>query len=214
MSGVDIGTIEIDKSSDGYHQLMAVTKDMAATKIGAETQDYVERLRIQREEGQYAQHKQTQSTHLGAFQTEKQAEVGIAGAQALGQMGASGAGNVDLGGGMNMAAVMTSMAVGSAVGQNIAGAMNNVINESNRQQTNIVPPSIPPVMYHVAINGQAVGPFDIQTLTQMAANGQITSESLVWKPGMPQWVSAREINTLKELFARIQPIQPLPKECD
>ena len=162
MSSVDIGTIEIDKSSDGYHQLMAVTKDMTATKIGAETQDYVERLRIQREEGQYAQHKQAQSTYLGAFQTEKQAEVGIAGAHALGQMGASGAGNIDLGGGINMAAIMTSMAVGSAVGQNIVGSMNNVMNESNRQQTNIVPPPIPSVMYHVALNGQATGPLDIQ----------------------------------------------------
>ena len=209
VSGVDIGTIEIDKSSDGYHQLMAVTKDMAAAKIGAETQDYVERLRIQREEGQYAQHKQTQSTHLGAFQTEKQAEVGIAGAQALGKMGASGAGDIDLGGGMNMAAVMTSMAVGSAVGQNIVGAMNNVTNESNRQQTNIVPPPIPSVMYHVALNGQATGPFDIQALTQMAANGQITPESLVWKPGMAQWVEAGKVSDLNSLFA---PMPPIPQE--
>ena len=209
VSSVDIGTIEIDKSSDGYHQLMAVTKDMTATKIGAETQDYVERLRIQREEGQYAQHKQAQSTYLGAFQTEKQAEVGIAGAHALGQMGASGAGNIDLGGGINMAAIMTSMAVGSAVGQNIVGSMNNVMNESNRQQTNIVPPPIPSVMYHVALNGQATGPFDIQALTQMATNGQITSESLVWKPGMAQWVEAGKVSDLNSLFA---PMPPIPQE--
>ena len=80
VSGVDIGSIEIDKSSEGYSQLMAVTKDVAATRVQAETTDYVERLRIQRDEGQYAQHKQTQSSNIGAFQVEKQAEVGIAGA--------------------------------------------------------------------------------------------------------------------------------------
>ena len=98
VSGVDIGTIEIDKSSEGYRQLMAVTKDVTAARIQAETQDYMERLRIQREEGQYAMHKQTQSANIGAFQVEKQAEVGVAGANALGQMGANGAGSVDLGG--------------------------------------------------------------------------------------------------------------------
>lgn len=68
VSGVDIGAIEIDKSSEGYRQLMAVTKDITATRIEAETQDYVERLRIQREEGQYAMHKQTQTANIGAFQ--------------------------------------------------------------------------------------------------------------------------------------------------
>ena len=70
VSGVDVGAIEIDKSSEGYRQLMAVTKDVTTTRIEAETQDYMERLRIQREEGQYAQHKQTQTANLGAFQTE------------------------------------------------------------------------------------------------------------------------------------------------
>ena len=136
VSGVDIGAIEIDKNSEGYRQLMAVTKNVAATKIEAETQDYVERLRIQREEGQYAMHKQTQTANIGAFQVEKQADVGIAGAQALGQMGANGAGDVNLGGdggGFNMAAMMASMAVGGAVGQNIAGAMNNMMGGINQQ---------------------------------------------------------------------------------
>ena len=99
MSGVDIAAIEIDKASDGYRQLIEVTKDITTKKIQAETTDYVERLRIQREEGQYAQHKATQTANIGALQVEKQAEVGVAGAAALGQMSANGAGNVNLGGG-------------------------------------------------------------------------------------------------------------------
>ena len=152
VSGVDIAAIEIDKTSEGYRQLMAVTRDIAATRVEAETQDYVERLRIQREEGQYAMHKQTQTANIGAFQVEKQAEVGVAGAQALGQMGASGAGDVNLGGsgdGFNMAAMMASMAVGGAVGQNIAGAMNNMMGGINQQaMPGAVPPPIPTVAYH------------------------------------------------------------------
>lgn len=63
VSGVDIGAIKIDKNSEGYLQLMAVTRDVAATEVEAETQDYVERLRIQRKEGQYAVHKRPTSAH-------------------------------------------------------------------------------------------------------------------------------------------------------
>ena len=210
VSGVDIGAIEIDKSSEGYRQLMAVTKDITATRIEAETQDYVERLRIQREEGQYAMHKQTQTANIGAFQVEKQAEVGIAGAQALGQMGANGAGDVNLSGGgegFNMAAMMASMAVGGAVGQNIAGAMNNMMRGINQQTApGAVPPPIPTAAYHVAVNGQATGPFALSTLAQMTANGQLTGDSLVWKNGMAQWEKAIVVDELKGLFSKMPPI--------
>lgn len=216
VSGVDIAAIEIDKTSEGYRQLMAVTRDIAATRVEAETQDYVERLRIQREEGQYAMHKQTQTANIGAFQVEKQAEVGVAGAQALGQMGASGAGDVSLGGsgeGFNMAAMMASMAVGGAVGQNIAGAMNNMMGGINQQTTpGAVPPPIPAVAYHVAVNGQATGPFDISVLTQMVAAGQLTADSLVWKNGMAQWAKAGTVDELKNLFANTMP--PIPPVTD
>lgn len=212
VSEVDIAAIEIDKTSEGYRQLMAVTRDIAATRVEAETQDYVERLRIQREEGRYAMHKQTQTANIGAFQVEKQAEVGVAGAQALGQMGANGAGDVSLGGsgeGFNMAAMMASMAVGGAIGQNIAGAMNNMMGGINQQTTpGAVPPPIPTVAYHVAVNGQATGPFDISVLTQMAAAGQLTADSLVWKNGMAQWAKAGTVDELKNLFANAMP--PIP----
>ena len=66
IKGVDIGTIEIDKASEGYRQLMSVTKDVTATRIHAETTDYVERIRIQREEGQYAMHKNRRSLQIWA----------------------------------------------------------------------------------------------------------------------------------------------------
>ena len=213
VSGVDIGTIEIDKSSEGYRQLMAVTKDVTAARIQAETQDYMERLRIQREEGQYAMHKQTQSANIGAFQVEKQAEVGVAGANALGQMGANGAGSVDLGGnggGFNPAAMMAGMAVGGAVGQNMAGIMNNAMSGTSQPiQNNMTPPPIPTVAYHIAVNGQATGPFDIATLTQMANTGQITADSLVWKNGMAEWAKAETVDELKAMFV-VAP--PIPKD--
>lgn len=214
VSGVDIGAIELDKTSEGYRQLMAVTKDIATIRTQAEMEDYVERLRIQREEGQYAQHKATQTVNIGAFQVEKQAEVGVAGAEALGQMGANGAGNINLGGngsgeGFNMAAMMASMAVGGAVGQNIAGSMNNMMSGMNQPiQSGMTPPPVPNVMYHIAANGQATGPFDLNALKQMAATGQFTSESLVWKVGMAEWEKAGTIDELKSIFVVIPPVPP------
>ena len=224
VSGVDIGAIDIDKSSDGYRQLMGVTKELAGATAKAEAEarirdihakqrieaeHYEGTLRIQREEGQYAQHKQTQTANLGAFQVEKQAEVGVAGANALGQMGANGAGNVNLGGGgdgFNMAAMMASMAVGGAVGQNIAGAMNNMMGGIG--QPTMTPPPIPTIAFHVAANGQATGPFDIATLAQMANAGQLTANSLVWKAGMEQWAMAGVVDELKTLFVTMPPIPP------
>lgn len=207
VSGVDIAAIEIDKSSDGYRQLMSVTKDVAAAQVQAQTEDYIERLRIQREEGQYAQHKQTQTANIGAFQVEKQAEVGVAGAESLGQMGANGAGGVNLGGdgtGFNPAAMMAGIALGGAVGNNIAGTMNGMMGGVNQQ----VPPPIPTVTFHVAVNGQAAGPFDMNTLSQMANAGTLTKDSLVWKAGMPQWAKADTVAELQNLFANTMP--PIP----
>ena len=213
VSGVDIGAIEIDKSSEGYRQLMAVTKDITTEKIKAETKDYTERLRIQREEGQYAMHKQTQSANIGAFQVEKQAEVGVAGANALVQMGANGAGSVDLGGsgaGFNPAAMMAGMAVGGAVGQNMAGIMNNAMSGINQPvQSSVTPPPVPISTFHIAVNGQATGPYDINTLRQMSSTGQFSAESLVWKPGMSEWVKAETLDELKPMFAVMPPIPPI-----
>lgn len=214
ISAVDINTIELDKTSDGYKQLMAVTKNITAVKIQAETTDYTERLRIQREEDQYAKHKQTQSANIGTFQIEKQTEVGVAGANALGNMGKNGAGSINLGGkssGFNPAAMMAGMTLGGAVGQNIAGTMNSAMNGMSQPlQNSIIPPPIPTVSYYVAINGQAAGAFDVNTLAQMKSTGQFNADSLVWKNGMTEWTKASNIDELKYLFTNNPTIPPIP----
>ena len=222
VTGVDIGTIELDKSSDGYKQLMSVTKDVTSATIKAETEakiknisekqrvdmeNYSESLRIQKEENQYAMHKNTQSANIDAFKVEKQAEVGIAGAEALGHMGENNAGNINFnngGSGFNPAAMMASMAVGGAVGQNIAGTMNGILNNVN--QSGVTPPPIPTSRYYVAEGEKQIGPYEKSTLKEMIIEGKINKNTLLWKDGMKDWESAESIEEIKDLFPNIPPI--------
>lgn len=95
----------------------------------------------------------------------------------------------------------------------IAGAMNNMMGGINQQTApGAVPPPIPTVAYHVAVNGQATGPFDISVLAQMATAGQLTADSLVWKNGMAQWAKAGTVDELKNLFSNVMP--PIPPVTD
>lgn len=194
VTGVDISAIELDKSDEGYRQLAAVTKDVATSKIEAETQDYAEKLRIQREEAQFAQRLKTESEHLTAHQIDQKAAVGVAGAEALGKMSAAGGSSM---GGMNPASMMAGMVMGGAIGKNIADTMAGL--------SQPVPPPVPTVAYHVAVNGQATGPFDLSTLASMAAAGQFTKESLVWKAGMEGWAKADTVPELQGLFPPVPP---------
>ena len=223
ISGVDISAIEVDKSSDGYRELAVITKEVttATVKVQSEanikniydkqrieSENYEETLRIKREEGQYAQHMKTRTDNIGAYQVEKQAEVGVAGAEALGKMGENGAGSVDISGGgvgFNPAALMTSIALGGVVGQNMAGTMNAAMSGMGVA----TPPPVPTVTYYVAVSGNATGPYDISTLTTMALSGTFTKESLVWKQGMAEWAKAETVSELNTVFAAVPPMPPM-----
>lgn len=222
VSSVDIDAIDIDKTSDGYHKLKAVTQDVTTQTIQRQTNanltNMEENLRIQRECMAQAQRLQNETANLSAFQMEKQAEVGVEGAKAFGQMGENGAGNLNLGGGlgMNPAGMMAGMAMGSAIGQNMAGMVGGMMNGMNQQvapQANNVPPVPGNESYHVAVNGTATGPYTVSVLSTMAANGQFTKESLVWKSGMANWQAAGSISELAGLFAgTVPPVPPVPPQ--
>ena len=203
VSGVDIGEIELDKYCDEYQQLMSVSKDVTTATIHAQTaanlEHYQDSLRIQREEGQYAQHMQTKSANIAAYQIEKQAEVGVAGADALGQMGANNAGGVNLGNGVgfNPAAMMASMAVGGVVAKNLSATMNGAMSANGGIAT---PPPIPKTTYHVAVNGQANGPYELSAICDMIAKGSVGKETLLWKTGAPSWEKASSLEELKPYF--------------
>lgn len=233
VAGLDIAVIEVDKTSEGFQQLMAVTRDVSAATVHAQTEINIknladqqrinaenldESLRIQREETQYAQRKQSQTAFFPAYQLEQQAAVGIAGAEALGNMGASasmGSGGSGGGDGMNPGAMMAGLAMGGAIGQNMAGMMNGMMSGIGQTPTGATPPPIPTTAYYVANNDQPTGPFDLATLTQMAGAGLFGMDSVVWKEGMGNWEKASEVQELASVFnpnAVAPSMPPIPQD--
>lgn len=231
LSSLDIAAIDVDEESDGYARLMAVTRDVTEATVRAQTEANIknihdmqrvqmenlqERLRIEREEGQYRVHKQTQTANFPAYQVEAQTTVGVAGAEALGHMGGNGAAGINLGGGgnggMDMAGIAAGMAIGGSVGRNIAGAMDSMMgNTPAGISGSPVPPPIPQqVRFHVAINGAATGPFDLITLSSMVASKSLTPESLVWQEGMTNWMPAKTVPEIAALFNNGPTPPPIP----
>ena len=225
VTGVDITAIEIDKSSAGYRGLMAVTRDVTAAtaeakaeadiatikaRAEADNEDYLERKRMEREADAYDRTMKTRSENITAYSVGESTKVGVAGAAALGDMGASGATSVDVGGAsFNPAGMMAGMAIGSVVAESVAGTMRTAMSGASVPPAApaaalapavAVPPPIPTVAFHVAKDGAATGPFDMATLSAMAARGDLRGDMLVWRAGMPAWARADSVSELAGLF--------------
>ena len=194
--GVDLSAVEVDKTSEGYIELKKITKDIQMRKAEADILNYEEQLRIQREEGQYAQRMGTRSANMGAYETEIKGQVGVAGAEALGKMGQNGAANVNMGsGGFNPMGIFAGMAVGSAFGKNLSGTVEQSLNPNTA-----VPPALPKTLYYVAKDDKPVGPFELNKIVEMINGGEVSRESLIWKQGTPTWEKAESFSEFAKLF--------------
>lgn len=215
---IDLADIEVDKESDGYRELRHITAGQQAQTIQAQTdvniknlqdtqainaENVQESLRIQREEAQRAQRLQTETNFIGAHALDQQTSVLKAGAESLGSMSYIGDG-----GGMNAAGMMTGMVMGGAMGNQMAGMMNNL--GQQMQSSMNTPPPPPSSNYMVSMNGQQSGPFNIQQLQQLVQQGQINTQTYVWKQGMSNWVMAGQVQELASLFIANTPPPPPP----
>lgn len=216
MKHIDVSALEIDKDSDAYSELKALTAGITAKTMEAQaeiniknlqdtqamqSENMAETLRIQREESQRAQRLQTESNFIGAHALDQQTSVLQTAASNLGQMG-----RMDNGNGMNPAGMMTGMMMGGAMGGQIAGMMNNM--GQQMQNTMNTPPPVPQVQYMILNNGQQTGPYNMMQLQQMAQTGILTPQTYVWKTGMSQWELASQVTELASLFMPQTP--PVP----
>lgn len=225
LQSFDLTTIEVDKETEEYRELRAVTAELekrmrfeqnelnienlkATQAINAENMS--ETLRIQREQAERLARLQTEQQYLAAHQVDQQAAVLAAAANNLGAMGqmnadsGGGSGN----GGFNPIGMMTGMAVGGAMGGQMANMMNTV--GQSVQSPMMTPPPLPQVAYHVSINGQNSGPFMMNQLQQMVMLGQLNPNTHVWKAGMAHWELAGNVSELAALFSQAVPPPPPP----
>jgi membrane protease subunit (stomatin/prohibitin family) len=104
-----------------------------------------------------------------------------------------------------IAGMGAGIGAGLAVGQQMAGS----IASTNSAAAGQAPPPMPGgPRFHVAINGQPAGPFDFPQIAQKIRDGSISRSTLVWQPGMVNWVAAETVPDVAALFADVPP--PLP----
>ncbi|WP_211364190.1 SPFH domain-containing protein [Propionivibrio limicola] len=226
LQSFDLTTLEVDKETEEYRQLRSVTADLEIAMrqkqneinirnledtqaINAENMG--ETLRIQREQAERLAALQTQQQFLGAHQINQQTAVLSAAANNLGAMGQMnlGTGNGEgggSGGSFNPVGVMAGLAIGGAMGNQMGNMMNTM--GQNIQSPSMMPPPPPIVAYHVAINGQNTGPFNMGQLQQMVVGGQLQPASHVWKAGMANWELAGNVAELAPLFIQAAPPPP------
>lgn len=197
----DLSAIEIQKESAGYKELRTITADLVKKTTVAQNELTIanmqdaqriasanaeESLKVSRQEAQRGQRLKTESANLRAHTANLQADVLKT---AAGNIGASG--SVDLGstaGGFNPGTMMAGMAVGGALGNQIAGMMNNMAGSIH----SVPPPPPPPQGMFVAVNGASQGPFTVMQIIEMIKNGSVTSSTQVFTVGGQDWQLASQ----------------------
>lgn len=108
------------------------------------------------------------------------------------------------------------LGMGTGIGAAFNAQIQGIANQTMGQQTPTpFPGAAPNLSFHVSVNGQQYGPYDMTAITQMVNNRQITPETYVWRPGMLQWLRAAQCPEISNLFAPpaspdMPPMPPMP----
>lgn len=111
---------------------------------------------------------------------------------------------------MERAAENPGGAAAGGMGMGMGFAMANQMGQAMGGSGMSAPPPPPAAahQFHVAVDGQSRGPYDVQTLRGQAQSGALTRETMVWTMGMDGWKPASEVDALRDVFAAVPP--PLP----
>ncbi|MCA9291696.1 MAG: SPFH domain-containing protein [Phycisphaerales bacterium] len=99
------------------------------------------------------------------------------------------------------------LGMGFAMAQHMAQSMSPGAN-ANAGAGQTPPPLPTAAQYHLAVGGQAAGPFALDEIRTRIQRREVTKETLAWKTGMAAWVPAGEVPDLRPLFDAVPP--PLP----
>lgn len=98
-------------------------------------------------------------------------------------------------------AIGAQMAAGMAMGQAMAGSMQQPSGAAT-------PPPVPQLQVFLALNGQQQGPYGADQLRQLAINGTLKADTLVWQQGMAGWEPAGNVPSVAGLLGGAPP--PIP----
>ena len=90
--------------------------------------------------------------------------------------------------------------MGGAFGAQMGGMAQGAFGAQPQTQAPPPPPTPQAVAFHVIINGQQAGPYDLVTLQPLVSQGVVTPATLVWRAGRAQWAAAQTVPELAALF--------------
>ena len=214
---LEVTSINIDKESDGYKELKSITADLERERVKAKNEESISSFRHQNELNM--EMSKMQSVDMLKMQMEDQRERmriqrdGIEMNQEqlikdgrFGRQGGMMGGNPMMGGQPMGGGMMGGQPMGGGMmGNSMGGGMMG----GQPMGGMAAPPPMTSTQYYVGINGQQMGPFDMNTLRQYAQSGQMNAQTKVWTQGMPQWAPAGTVPELASLFTQ-QPMGTPP----
>jgi len=110
----------------------------------------------------------------------------------------------------NPAGGIAGAGIGLGMGMAMAGPMMQGMGGAQGQGGAPAPQAPPPPApaWHMAENGQSLGPIDMNQLAQAAGAGRLQPTTLVWTAGMAGWAQAAQVPQLAHLFQAGPP--PVP----
>ena len=88
----------------------------------------------------------------------------------------------------------------SNVSKGVSGIVSGIGSKFSKKEDDATPPPLPTFSYHVAVDGNSVGPLNYEELRELVKEGKLTPDSLVWKKGMESWAEAKTVPELSPFF--------------
>lgn len=96
---------------------------------------------------------------------------------------------------------MMALGIGLGVMKQMPNMFDGCIPNFN-QSKDSQPPAINnnSEIVYMAVDGQQIGPLSTDELKKLILNDMLTTETLVWMPGMSQWMPAKSVPNVHKLF--------------
>lgn len=96
---------------------------------------------------------------------------------------------------------LVEFGMGIAIAQQMVSTMNHCIGNMRIPGTgNTLTQGKTVTLYHVLVNDTVAGGFSEEELVTLAKAKSLTSESMVWKPGMSGWMQAKNVPEVQKII--------------